>query len=140
MGSPPFHLAFPVNDLEQTRRFYVDVLGCGVGRENERWIDFDFHGHQITAHLSRDKETALPTNPVDGSDIPVRHFGAVLEWDAWEALSDRIAASGGRFAIAPRIRFAGQVGEQGTFFVTDPSGNYLEFKAFRDPARLFATE
>lgn len=132
-----FHLAFPVADIEATRKFYVDMLGCGVGRESERWIDLDFFGHQITGHLSV-AESMTEHNPVDGDEVPVRHFGAVLPWQDWQALADRLAGSGVNFVIAPRIRFAGEPGEQGTFFIRDPSSNSLEFKSFKDPTRLFA--
>ena len=137
---PPFHLAFPVRDLSATRAFYAGLLGCPVGREAERWIDFDFFGHQISAHLRPEalRPAGDPTNPVDGDAVPVRHFGAVLPWPTWEALGERLKAEGAAFLIEPRIRFAGEVGEQGTFFLQDPSGNALEFKSFRDPSRLFA--
>jgi hypothetical protein len=134
---PPFHLAFPVLDLEATRAFYTGVLGCSVGREDTRWIDFDFFGHQLSAHLV-DDASSVATNAVDGDDVPVRHFGAVLPWETWEALAETLRARGVPFAIEPRVRFAGQVGEQGTFFLRDPSGNAIELKSFRDPARLFA--
>lgn len=134
----PFHLAFPVDDLEATRAFYAGLLGCTVGREAEHWIDFDFHGHQISAHVRPGVAGTAATNEVDGDDVPVRHFGAVLDWDAWESLAARLADAGIPFRIEPRVRFQGEPGEQGTFFVPDPSGNVLEFKAFRDPARLFA--
>ena len=137
-GAPPFHLAFPVSDLAATRAFYADLLGCALGREAERWIDFDFFGHQISAHLVDDLAVARSTNAVDGDQVPVRHFGAVLAWEAWQALAERLRARGVRFLIEPRIRFRGEVGEQATFFLEDPSGNALEFKSFRDPARLFA--
>lgn len=133
----PFHLAFPVNELSDTRAFYEGLLGCSVGRESSRWIDFDFFGHQITAHLS-DTDTGAGHNAVDGDAVPVRHFGAVLGWSAWEALADRLTAADTTFLIPPRVRFAGEVGEQGTFFIKDPSGNALEFKSFRDPSRMFA--
>ncbi|HRQ63788.1 MAG TPA: VOC family protein [Xanthomonadaceae bacterium] len=138
---PPFHLAFPVTDLEASRRFYVDVLGCGLGRESEHWIDFDLHGHQIVAHLV--PASALGEafrNPVDGEQIPAFHFGLVLAWDAWEAMTGRLRAAAVPFLVEPTVRFQGRVGEQGTFFVRDPSGNALEFKAFRDPAMLFARD
>jgi extradiol dioxygenase family protein len=134
---PPFHLAFPVNDLLQARHFYAGLLGCPVGRESERWIDFDFFGHQITAHLSEPGDAGA-ANPVDGDAVPVRHFGAVLPWAQWQDLAARLARDGLDFLIQPRIRFAGQAGEQGTFFIRDPAGNALEFKSFRDPGRLFA--
>ncbi len=137
MPSSAFHLAFPVSDLRAARRFYVDVLGARVGRESDRWIDFDFFGHQITAHLSP-PDDAPSTNEVDGDQVPVRHFGVVLEWDAWQAWAERLRSNGVPFLIEPHVRFAGKVGEQATLFVRDPSGNALEFKAFRDPARLFA--
>ncbi len=137
---PPFHLAFPVRNLAATRAFYVDVLGCRTGRECAQWIDFDLHGHQISAHLSPEACRAESVNEVDGDGVPVRHFGVVLAWDAWHAMAERLRASGNSFRIAPRIRFVGEVGEQATFFVEDPSGNALEFKSFRDPKRLFARE
>ena len=137
MPLPPFHLAFPVHDLDQARAFYVDLLGCGVGRSSARWIDFDLHGHQIVAHLV-DGAQPRPTNPVDGDDVPVPHFGLVLAWDAWHALADRLRAAGTAFVIEPRIRFAGQPGEQATMFLLDPYGNALEFKAFADRLKLFA--
>ena len=135
----PFHLAFPVDDLEAARGFYADLLGCPVGRTDARWIDFDFFGHQITAHLVDGPTHAAPTNPVDGDDIPASHFGAILDWDAWRALGDLLKAAGVRFLVEPHVRFEGQVGEQGTFFLKDPAGNALEFKSFKDPSRIFAT-
>lgn len=137
MNMPPFHLAFPVNDLAAAREFYERLLGCAVGRESDRWIDFDFHGHQITAHRS-DDAAAPATNEVDGRQVPVRHFGLVLDWDDWHALAERLRAAGTSFLIEPHVRFEGQPGEQATLFVRDPSGNALEFKSFRDPSRLFA--
>jgi hypothetical protein len=135
---PPFHMAFPVADLEATRRFYVDLLGCAVGREAERWIDFDFFGHQISAHLKPEETSQARTNEVDGDNVPVRHFGAILDWDAWQALAARLENAGTAFVIEPHVRFKGEVGEQATMFFLDPSGNALEFKAFQDPARIFA--
>lgn len=135
---PPFHLAFPVRDLASTRAFYGGLLGCPEGRSAELWIDFDLHGHQISAHVKPEACRAVGVNEVDGDGVPVRHFGIVLDWDAWHALADRLRARGTIFRIAPKIRFRGQVGEQATFFVDDPSGNALEFKSFREPARLFA--
>jgi hypothetical protein len=135
VSAPPFHLAFPVRDVESTRAFYAGVLGCPVGREAERWIDFDFFGHQLSAHVAALEGTA--TNEVDGDDVPVRHFGVVLSMERWRALSERLRARGVEFLIEPHVRFAGEVGEQATLFVCDPSGNALEFKAFSDPARLF---
>jgi len=134
---PLFHLAIPVTDLDSTRRFYTGTFGCRVGRESDRWIDFDFFGHQVTAHLV-DAVSAAQTNPVDEKQVPVRHFGVILEWNTWHELADRLRAAGMAFLIEPYIRFKGQVGEQATMFVLDPSGNGLEFKSFRDPARVFA--
>lgn len=140
MSTPTFHLAFPVLDIEATRRFYVEVLGCRVGRFAERWIDFDFAGHQLSAHRVEVGEGEVSTNLVDGDNVPVRHFGLILEWDAWHALRDRLRASGQTFLIEPHVRFRGEVGEQSTMFLLDPSGNALEFKSFRDPSRVFARE
>lgn len=134
----PFHLAFPVHDLGAARAFYVDVLGCGEGRSSERWIDFDLFGHQIVAHLSEDAGDAS-SNPVDGHDVPVPHFGVVLTPDQWRDLAARVEGAGIAFGIAPHTRFAGQPGEQSTMFFRDPSGNALEFKAFGDDEQLFAT-
>lgn len=133
-----FHLAFPVTDLAKTRQFYVEVLGCGVGRESARWIDFNFFGHQITAHLT-DENCALSHNPVDGDAVPVPHFGVILDWEVWQELSQRLERIGTSFVIAPRIRFQGEVGEQATMFLTDPCGNNLEFKSFKDMRQVFAT-
>ncbi len=133
----PFHLAFPVRDLASTRAFYGDLLGCPEGRAADTWVDFDFFGHQISAHLA-DSKAVTPTNEVDGDDVPVRHFGLVLAWPDWEALAERLARAGVAFLIEPHVRFRGEIGEQGTFFVVDPSGNALEFKTFRDPEKLFA--
>jgi extradiol dioxygenase family protein len=135
---PRFHLAFPVADLPATRAFYVDLLGARVGRSAERWIDFDFWGHQLSAHLVDDDGTAVSTNPVDGEDVPARHFGVILPWDEWHALRDRLAAASVTFLIEPQVRFRGEPGEQATLFLTDPSGNALEFKAFQDDAAVFA--
>ncbi|MBU6422345.1 MAG: VOC family protein [Gammaproteobacteria bacterium] len=137
--TPLFHLAFPVRDLDETRRFYTGLLGCPTGRESEHWIDFNFFGHQIVAHLAP-PESGAATNPVDGEDVPVRHFGVILEWDQWQALADKLKAAKVKFVIEPGIRFKGKVGEQATMFFKDPSGNALEFKAFRDPSQVFARE
>lgn len=134
---PPFHLAFPVRDLEEARGFYAGLLGCGTGRESDRWIDFDFHGHQIVAHLS-DEDAGAATSRVDDEDVPVRHFGVILGWDDWHALAGRLKVAGIRFIIEPQIRFKGQVGEQATMFFKDPSGNALEFKSFQDMSQIFA--
>lgn len=134
---PRFHLAFPVTDLESTRRFYCDVLGCTTGRESDRWIDFDFFGHQLVAHLVA-KRPAYDHNEVDGDAVPAFHFGPVLDWDDFHALADRLKTARLDFLIGPRVRFCGGAGEQATLFVRDPCGNALEFKAFRNPAMLFA--
>jgi uncharacterized protein len=135
---PPFHLAFPVDDLAAARGFYGGLLGCREGRSSERWVDFDFFGHQVVAHLVTEAGAKGPTNRVDGHDVPVRHFGVILEWRQWEALAQRLRGAGVRFVIEPGIRFAGQVGEQATMFLLDPAGNALEFKSFRDPGQIFA--
>ena len=135
----PFHLAFPVHDLEVARSFYAGILGCGEGRSSDHWIDFDLYGHQIVAHLSPDAKAVAVTNPVDGHDVPVPHFGVVLTLPQWEDLAARVTAAGIPFGIAPHVRFKGQPGEQATMFFLDPSGNALEFKAFADDAMLFAT-
>jgi extradiol dioxygenase family protein len=138
----PFHLAFPVSDLALTRDFYGRVLGCPEGRSSSEWIDFDLFGHQIVAHLAppRPPEAGRGDhhNGVDGHDVPVPHFGVVLDWDDFHALSERLRGHGVRFAIEPYVRFKGLVGEQATMFFRDPSGNALEFKAFRDRSQLFA--
>lgn len=136
---PRFHLAFPVHDLEAARGFYAGLLGCGVGRESPRWIDFDFHGHQITAHLA---ETGgeIAANAVDGDRVPARHFGLILGRVAWDALAQRLAEAGANFLIEPKVRFRGRPGEQATMFVRDPSGNALEFKSFADEAAIFARD
>lgn len=136
--SQPFHLAFPVHDLQSARQFYGGVLGCPEGRSSEAWIDFDLFGHQIVAHLAPEEAGHLQTSAVDGDDVPVRHFGVVLDMQTWSDLADSLRTSGVRFIIEPHVRFQGQVGEQATMFFLDPSGNALEFKAFADPNRLFA--
>ena len=138
MTLPPFHLAFPVDDLAAARAFYGGVMGCGVGRSSDEWIDFDFHGHQIVAHLAPGQAGDRAANHVDGHGVPVPHFGLVLTMSDWDALAARLAAAGCEFVIAPTIRFKGQPGEQATMFLRDPSGNALELKAFADPANLFA--
>jgi extradiol dioxygenase family protein len=143
--TPRFHLAFPVDDLAAARGFYGGILGCGEGRSAATWIDFDFHGHQLVAHLAPGASlhrsapgAALHRNAVDGDQVPVPHFGLVLGWREWEGLRDRLIAAGSRFEIAPHIRFPGQPGEQATMFLFDPAGNALEFKAFKDIEQLFA--
>ena len=135
----PFHLAFPVHDLEAARAFYGVALGCAEGRSSERWIDFDFYGHQIVCHLVESAGANEATNPVDGHGVPVPHFGVVLTMPDWQALAERLDAVGTPFEIAPTIRFRGKPGEQATMFFRDPSGNALEMKAFGDDAALFAT-
>jgi extradiol dioxygenase family protein len=134
----PFHLAFPVDDLSDARRFYGEVMGCAEGRSSDQWIDFDFFGHQIVAHLDATARRVATHNPVDGHDVPVPHFGVVLTMAQWEALAERVKAAGVRFGIEPYVRFKGEVGEQATMFFYDPSGNALEFKAFADDRNLFA--
>jgi uncharacterized protein len=136
----PFHLAFPVHDLAAARTFYGGVMGCAEGRSSDQWIDFDFFGHQIVAHLDPAARTVAVANAVDGHDVPVPHFGVVLTMADWQALAQRLRGAGVAFGIEPHIRFAGQAGEQATMFFCDPSGNALEFKAFADDAMLFATE
>lgn len=140
MPLPPFHLAFPVDDLAAARAFYGGLLGCAEGRSSERWIDFDFHGHQIVAHLAPDAARMRASSPVDGEEVPVPHFGLVLAMDEWRALAARLEAAGTEFVIAPTIRFEGEPGEQATMFLIDPAGNALEFKAMADPANLFASD
>ena len=137
MSRPRFHLAFPVHDLGEARAFYGGLLGCPEGRSADDWVDFDFHGHQIVAHLAP-PPARTSTNTVDGEDVPVRHFGLILDPPEWRALADRLRAAGADFLIAPTVRFAGQPGEQSTLFILDPSGNALEFKAFADDAMVFA--
>ncbi|MGY8526672.1 VOC family protein [Paracidovorax citrulli] len=135
---PLFHLAFPVDDLAQARRFYGELLGCPEGRSSDAWVDFDFYGHQIVAHLAPEETGHRSTSAVDGDDVPVRHFGAILPMEQWEALAERLRAAEVRFVIEPHVRFKGQVGEQATMFFLDPSGNALEFKAFGDLTQVFA--
>ena len=136
---PPFHIAFPVDDLDAARRFYGDLLGCPEGRSADRWIDFNLYGHQIVAHLVDGMERRGGDNPVDGHQVPVPHFGVVLSPDDWRALADRLIAAGTKFVIEPYTRFQGDPGEQSTMFLLDPAGNALEFKAFADPGQLFAS-
>jgi extradiol dioxygenase family protein len=135
---PPFHLAFPVTSLANARRFYGELLGCPEGRSSKDWVDFDFHGHQIVAHLAPDEARAAVAHDVDGDNVPVRHFGLVLEMDDWHALATRLRDAGTKFVIEPHVRFQGQPGEQATMFLHDPCGNALEFKAFADRSKLFA--
>jgi len=135
----PFHLAFPVHDLAAARAFYGGMMGCKEGRSSDHWIDFDFYGHQIVAHLDPAARPIAVSNAVDGHDVPVPHFGIVLTPADWHALADRLRAAGTVFGIEPHTRFAGQPGEQSTMFFRDPSGNALEFKAFADDSLIFAT-
>ncbi len=134
----PFHLAFPVRDLLETRKFYEELLGCSVGRTSDRWIDFNFWGNQITAHLVDNHQEEAPANAVDGKSVPVKHFGAILEMEAWEELAAKLHQHGMEFIIEPYLRFKGEVSEQATMFFKDPSGNALEFKAFRNFDQIFA--
>ena len=136
---PAFHLAIPVDDLAAARAFYCDVIGCGTGRTASRWIDLDFFGHQVTLHLVDDLDRFADTNAVDGDRVPARHFGVILERDAWDSLARRLENAGSQFLISPRVRFAGEVGEQATMFLTDPAGNALEFKSFNEPDQVFAS-
>ncbi len=135
---PRFHLAFPVTDLEAARAFYGDVLGCKTGRESDRWIDFDFFGHQLVAHLVEPQDhPSVTTNAVDGHAVPASHFGVILDWDQYQQFVVKLEQQGVEFVIEPYVRFEGRQGEQATLFVRDPSNNYLEFKAFRDIEMLF---
>ena len=138
MALPPFHLAFPVDDLAAARRFYGDLLGCPEGRSSDHWVDFDLHGHQIVAHFAPETVARRASNRVDGEDVPVPHFGLVLATDEWKALAERLRSAGTEFVIEPTVRFGGQPGEQATMFLLDPAGNALEFKAMADPENLFA--
>jgi len=138
MTLPPFHLAFPVDDLAAARRFYGDLLGCPEGRSAEHWVDFDLYGHQIVAHLAPHAPRRKATNAVDGEEVPVPHFGLVLAMEEWSDLADRLQAAGVEFVIPPGVRFRGEPGEQATMFLLDPAGNALEFKAMANPANLFA--
>ncbi|SIN61868.1 hypothetical protein SAMN02745824_0969 [Parasphingorhabdus marina DSM 22363] len=134
----PFHLAFPVNDLDAARAFYGDLMGCAEGRSSDSWIDFDLFGHQIVTHLNPEGPSGRMTNPVDGENVPVPHFGVVLTRTDWQKLADRLAEQNVDFVIPPTVRFKGETGEQATMFFQDPSGNALEFKAFADDSQLFA--
>jgi uncharacterized protein len=135
----PFHLAFPVTDLAAAQQFYTEVLGCGVGRTSPHWVDFDFFGHQLTAHLVSAAAASGPSSAVDGDAVPVRHYGVILTQTQWEALAARLQRLATDFLIEPRLRFRGEAGEQSTLFIRDPSGNAIEFKAFRDDSAIFAT-
>lgn len=136
----PFHLALTVHDLAAAERFYGEALGCTEGRRAPTWIDYDLAGHQLSLHLDPDKRVERFENPVDGKQVPLPHFGLVLPMEEWRTLAERLTAAGTAFVIEPYLRFAGEVGEQGTMFLLDPSGNALEFKGFADFDSLFATE
>ena len=138
MSRPRFHLAFPVRSLAEARAFYGELLGCEEGRSSEEWVDFDFYGHQIVAHLTAAEPGQTAHNEVDGEAVPVRHFGVILGMAEWRALAARLKSRDVSFVIAPDIRFEGKPGEQATFFIADPSGNALEFKAFADESMIFA--
>lgn len=134
----PFHLAIPVRDLDEARDFYVAFLGCKEGRSCQEWVDFDFFGHQLVAHLSKEGTAHIAHNLVDGVEVPLRHFGVILTMNTWRKLVEKITASEVPFLVAPQTRFKGLAGEQSTFFIADPSGNAIEFKAFEDESRIFA--
>lgn len=140
--SRPFHLAFPVADLEETRQFYCDIIGCEEGRSTDLWVDFNLYGNSISAYLQVEEATRkIPSSNVDQDQtpltIPVRHFGVILEWDEWESLVERLKQKSIEFIIGPRVRFVGKIGEQGTVYFYDPCGNVLEFKAFKNPSQMF---
>ncbi|MDP9604691.1 UNVERIFIED_ORG: extradiol dioxygenase family protein [Variovorax paradoxus] len=134
----PFHLAFPVRDIAEARAFYGGLLGCPEGRSAPEWVDFDFYGHQIVAHLAPEECGHRRSSPVDGHDVPVRHFGAIVPMEQWQAMADKLVARGTEFVIEPYIRFKGEPGEQATMFFLDPSGNAIEMKSFADLSSLFA--
>lgn len=134
----PFHLAIPVHNLDECRAFYRDTLNCEEGRSSDHWVDFNFFGHQLVIHYKPKSDEALHTNPVDGKDVPVPHFGVVLDWDVFHQFANDIKVKGINFIIEPYIRFKGETGEQATMFFKDPSGNALEFKSFKDMAQIFA--
>ena len=133
----PFHLAFPVKNIESTKFFYKEVLGCEIGREDKKWVDFNFFGHQLSAHLKPDELKKTKENPVDGKSVPVRHFGVILPWEKWQLLSKKLKKINTEFIIEPYVRFEGEIGEQATMFFLDPSGNALEFKSFKDKEMIF---
>ena len=133
----PFHLAFPVHDLSEAKEFYTKILGCTLGRSSEHWIDFNLFGHQVVAHLNPDELSKTKTSNVDDKQVPVRHFGIILEWEKWQQFSIELKEKGVEFIIEPYIRFKGKIGEQATMFFLDPSGNALEFKSFKDPKMIF---
>ena len=134
----PFHLAFPIRDIAETREFYGGLLGCEIGRSTDKWIDFNFFGHQLSAHIKPEELAPAHSNTVDGKYVPVRHFGAILPWEEWHELAEKLKKQGIEFVIEPYIRFKGEVGEQATMFFLDPCGNALEFKSFQDESQIFA--
>lgn len=138
MTVQPFHLAIPVSSLEPCRTFYRETLGCLEGRSDKHWVDFNFFGHQLVIHQKDDFQANSISNPVDGHDVPVPHFGVVLSWEDWQALAKKLTDANTVFVMEPTIRFRGKVGEQATMFFNDPEGNALEFKAFKDMGQLFA--
>ena len=135
----PFHLAIPVSDIQKAHDFYTNVLGCSVGRQDQQWMDFDFFGHQLVAHLVSDSELGSTTNPVDGEDVPSRHFGIIMHMPDWEDLVQHLKEKKIKFLMKPQIRFKGKAGEQATFVILDPFSNALEFKAFEDESQIFKT-
>jgi len=134
----PFHIAIPVHNLAKCRKFYREVLNCEEGRSSDHWVDFNLFGHQLVIHYKEKSTEALHSNPVDGKNVPVPHYGVVLPWDTFQSFSEELKSKGIKFIIEPYIRFEGQVGEQATMFFLDPAGNALEFKAFKDMGQLFA--
>ena len=138
MSHPRFHLAIPVRDLHETRRFYTETMGCPTGRTADHWVDLDLFGHQLVLHLAEGAGVAA-SNPVDGDDVPVPHFGVLLSVEEWQSFAERLRGANIDFVIEPHVRFAGEVGEQHTMFFLDPSGNALEFKAFADDSQVFAS-
>ena len=136
---PPFHLAFPVKDLIETRLFYTNFLGCTIGRTNTQWIDFNFYGHQITAHLSPGSCDEVNNNKVDDKNVPVRHFGLIMDWADWHIAKNKLIKNKVQFIIEPYIRFKNKPGEQATLFIVDPSHNGIELKSFKDKSMIFAT-
>ena len=136
----PFHLAFPIYDLNEAKIWYTKYLDCKIGRESSKWIDFNFYGHQISAHLVPKKENNIITNDVDKKNIPVRHFGIILEWEQWQELSLKLIKLNIEFIVKPYLRFKGKIGEQATMFIKDPSDNYIEFKSFKNDNYIFASD
>ena len=133
----PFHLAFPVNNIEETKNWYTNILGCEIGRESSKWVDFNFFGHQISAHLTTAKQK-INTNVVDQKNIPIQHFGIILDWKSWKKLSKKLIEQNLEFIVNPYIRFKGKTGEQATMFIKDPSDNVLEFKSFKNTESIFS--